>query len=200
MMASLSQKPSIISVISQRVKLRKAGKEWTGLCPFHADKAPSFSVNEGKGLFHCFGCGAKGDVIDFIRQLDGIEFREARARLGMDTSFLPMDTPERRAAERAASWLNEQRDKVGALLLETDEQLHLADKIQDDELGEVFWREQAFLRDLHEDLQQPQYVTDFLALRESLKFITAGVAPLPPPRLSSEERQQLREALLEVLP
>jgi DNA primase len=67
-------KPSIVEVIGQRVELRKAGKEYKGLCPFHSEKTPSLTVNEDKGLFYCFGCSASGDVIDFIMQLDGVGF------------------------------------------------------------------------------------------------------------------------------
>ena len=65
-MSTPRNKPSIVEVIGQRVHLRKAGKEYKGLCPFHAEKTPSFSVNEEKGLFHCFGCGVSGDVFDFV--------------------------------------------------------------------------------------------------------------------------------------
>ena len=71
-------KPSIVSVIGSRLELRKAGKEYIGRCPFHEDKTPSFSVSEDKGIFHCFGCGAKADVYDFTMQLEGIGFREAK--------------------------------------------------------------------------------------------------------------------------
>jgi DNA primase len=71
-------KPSIVEVIGQRVELRKLGKEYAGLCPFHDDKTPSFSVNEEKAVFYCHGCGAAGDVIDFIVKLDGVSFRQGR--------------------------------------------------------------------------------------------------------------------------
>jgi DNA primase len=75
-------KPSIVSVIGEHVDLRKPGKEYVGRCPFHVDKTPSFSVSEEKGLFYCFSCGESGDVFDFIVKLEGIGFREAKARLG----------------------------------------------------------------------------------------------------------------------
>jgi DNA primase len=68
---------SLSAVIGRRVKLRKAGHEHVGLCPFHQENTPSFRVNDTKGLFHCFGCGASGDVIDFIRAIDGLDFRGA---------------------------------------------------------------------------------------------------------------------------
>jgi DNA primase catalytic core len=112
-------KPSIVSVIGQYVQLRKAGNEYLGHCPFHEDRTPSFSVSEEKGVFHCFGCSAKGDVIDFTMQLEGIGFREAKARLGVADEYKPIPpiTPQQReAASLAAAWMAEQRRKVNVLL------------------------------------------------------------------------------------
>ena len=80
---SIGQQAEHRGRIGNHVLLRRAGKELAGLCPFHPDKTPSLTVSEDKGLFLCFGCGAKGDVIDFVMQLDGIGFREAKAALGM---------------------------------------------------------------------------------------------------------------------
>ncbi len=68
----------IVSVItSYGISLEKKGSSFMGLCPFHADKNPSLSVDQSKGLFHCFGCGAGGDVFDFVMRHQGVEFREA---------------------------------------------------------------------------------------------------------------------------
>src|SRR3972149_1904219 len=64
------EKPSIIEVLERYLPLRKAGKEYIGACPFHPDKIPSLSVNEDKGVFHCFGCGESGDVFDFLMKLN----------------------------------------------------------------------------------------------------------------------------------
>src|SRR5437016_5544975 len=76
-------KPDILEVIGQRVALRRRGRDYFGLCPFHVDKNPSFSVNESKQVFYCHGCGESGDVIDFVRKLDGVNFKDACAALGM---------------------------------------------------------------------------------------------------------------------
>ena len=57
------QSSDIVAVISEHVALKRVGRRWQGLCPFHAEKSPSFSVNQEDGLYYCFGCGAKGDVI-----------------------------------------------------------------------------------------------------------------------------------------
>jgi DNA primase len=69
---------SIVDVVGAAVALRPAGSgRLTGLCPFHDEKRPSFSVSPGSNLFYCFGCGEGGDVIGFVRRLDGLSFTEA---------------------------------------------------------------------------------------------------------------------------
>ncbi len=68
---------TLSDVIGQRVKLKRAGKEYMGLCPFHGEKTPSFTVNNQKGFFHCFGCGAHGDVFGFLMQDENLSFPEA---------------------------------------------------------------------------------------------------------------------------
>ena len=68
---------NIVDVVSDYVRLRRTGKNWTGLCPFHDDKNPSLSVDKAKGLFHCFGCGESGDVFDLVMRMRSIPFREA---------------------------------------------------------------------------------------------------------------------------
>ena len=67
----------IVDVVSSYVKIQKKGANYIGLCPFHSEKSPSFSVSPGKQLFHCFGCGVGGDVITFIRQYENYSFSEA---------------------------------------------------------------------------------------------------------------------------
>lgn len=67
----------IVSVVSHYVVLEKAGSSYRGLCPFHDEKTPSFYVNPQKGFFHCFGCGASGDVIEFVKKIENLSFQEA---------------------------------------------------------------------------------------------------------------------------
>jgi DNA primase len=64
----------IVAVVSEHVGLRKQGARWVGLCPFHAEKSPSFSVNAELGFYYCFGCHAKGDVITFVREVQHLDF------------------------------------------------------------------------------------------------------------------------------
>lgn len=68
-------------IVRQAVDLKRNNGEWRGLCPFHREKTPSFYVNDQKQFYHCFGCGAHGDAIDFVMRLDGIGFNDAVAEL-----------------------------------------------------------------------------------------------------------------------
>ncbi|MCR4718826.1 MAG: DNA primase [Firmicutes bacterium] len=67
----------IVDYVSQYVKLKKNGRDYTGLCPFHKEKSPSFHVNQEKQLFHCFGCGAGGNLVQFVMRTEGLDFVEA---------------------------------------------------------------------------------------------------------------------------
>src|SRR5690606_8170374 len=71
----------IVDVISEYVQLKKQGRNYFGLCPFHGENTPSFSVSPDKQIFHCFGCGAGGNVFSFLMDLEGYSFSEAAANL-----------------------------------------------------------------------------------------------------------------------
>jgi DNA primase len=73
----VKQAADIVEVISQHTDLRRAGARWTGLCPFHEERTPSFSVEPQEKLYHCFGCGVGGDVIKFVEEKEGMGFAEA---------------------------------------------------------------------------------------------------------------------------
>jgi DNA primase len=70
-----------VQIASEHIALRKVGLRWQGLCPFHAEKTPSFSINAEEGLYYCFGCQASGDTIKFVREVDHLDFVEAVERL-----------------------------------------------------------------------------------------------------------------------
>jgi DNA primase len=72
----------IVELIGRSVSLKKRGRNYLGLCPFHQEKTPSFNVNQERQFFRCFGCGAKGNAIDFVMQRDRIEFLDALRQLG----------------------------------------------------------------------------------------------------------------------
>jgi DNA primase len=87
----------IVDLVGRFVNLRKAGANWKALCPFHAEKTPSFMVNPRKGIFHCFGCGAGGDAFGFLMKMDRLSFPEAVRALARQAGVaLP---EERRSAE-----------------------------------------------------------------------------------------------------
>ncbi|MGH2719204.1 MAG: DNA primase [Actinomycetota bacterium] len=79
--AELRERADLVEVISGYTQLRKAGHLFKGLCPFHQEKTPSFSVDPAKRLYHCFGCGAGGDVFTFLKDVEGLSFPEAAERL-----------------------------------------------------------------------------------------------------------------------
>ena len=94
--------------IGRSVRLIRRGREHVGLCPFHNEKTPSFTVNDDKGFFHCFGCGAHGDVIAFAMQNDGLAFPEAVERLAGEAGLaMPERTPEARAEARRLDGIQE---------------------------------------------------------------------------------------------
>lgn len=76
-LAEIRNAADIADIISERVVLKKSGKDLSGLCPFHSEKTPSFTVSQAKQIFYCFGCGAGGDVFSFLMKHDGIGFMEA---------------------------------------------------------------------------------------------------------------------------
>jgi len=84
----------IVRIIGEHVRLKKAGGNYVGLCPFHQEKPPSFSVHATKQFFYCFGCGAKGDVFRFVMETEKIPFPEAVRRVAQRAGIpIPADAP-----------------------------------------------------------------------------------------------------------
>ncbi|NLY21239.1 MAG: DNA primase [Tissierellia bacterium] len=77
----IRDRADIVDVVGSHVQLKRAGASYQGLCPFHSEKTPSFSVSPNKGIFHCFGCGVGGDVITFVMKIEGLTFPEAAKKL-----------------------------------------------------------------------------------------------------------------------
>ena len=93
----LRNRISVSDVVGKRVKLTKKGREHSGLCPFHSEKSPSFTVNDEKGFYHCFGCGSHGSALDFVMNTEGLNFPEAVESLAVQAGMeVPQDTPEQR--------------------------------------------------------------------------------------------------------
>jgi len=97
-LSQVRESNDIVEIISQYVHLKRSGRNYFGLCPFHNEKSPSFSVSPDKQIFHCFGCGVGGNVITFISKIEGLGFKEAvenlaeRANIVLPKDFSKEDT------------------------------------------------------------------------------------------------------------
>jgi DNA primase len=117
--ASVRAATDIVAVISEHVQLKRVGRRWQGLCPFHSEKSGSFSVNAEEKLYYCFGCGAKGDVITFVREIEHVDFvgavEKLAARAGIALRYTDEGENEGRkrrkalldAVSRAVDWYHE---------------------------------------------------------------------------------------------
>lgn len=98
--AEVRERAGIVEVISDYISLRKSGANYQGLCPFHGEKTPSFNVNPGRGIFHCFGCGVGGNAITFVMKMEGLTFPEAvkllAKRVGVDIEERQLSVAEKR--------------------------------------------------------------------------------------------------------
>ena len=91
----IAEKNDIYELVSQYVSLKRTGSSYIGLCPFHNEKTPSFSVSPQKGIFHCFGCGEGGNSIGFLMKIENISFYEAVKRLAERANVELPKTDER---------------------------------------------------------------------------------------------------------
>ena len=111
---SIRRSNPLQDIAGQLVPLRAAGQEWTACCPFHADRSPSFTIYEAGRRFHCFGCGATGDVLDFVQRAYGVALPEAarmlgagevqRCRQSAPARAMARVNPESRSTEALAIW------------------------------------------------------------------------------------------------
>ncbi|MEW9305476.1 DUF7146 domain-containing protein [Labrys neptuniae] len=112
---ALKGRLSLSAYVGRRVRLSKRSGEWFGRCPFHDEKSPSFTVNDSKGFFHCFGCQAHGDLLDWWQRVDGLSFNEAADHLRREAGAVPLinsaghnnvgdDDLARKQAEALAIW------------------------------------------------------------------------------------------------
>ncbi|UCZ54513.1 DNA primase [Bacillus shivajii] len=96
----------IVDMISEYVQLKKQGRNFVGLCPFHGEKTPSFSVSPDKQLYHCFGCGAGGNVFSFLMELDGLSFIESVEKIANRTN---VELPELESGQKDEDRYGEER-------------------------------------------------------------------------------------------
>ncbi len=111
----VKNRTSLAEIVGKRVKLVKKGHEYSGLCPFHNEKTPSFTLNEDKGFYHCFGCQSHGSAFDFVMETEGLGFREAVEKLAFEAGMeIPDETPEQRERERKKQTLYEVTEPAAA--------------------------------------------------------------------------------------
>ena len=151
----VKQAVDIVEVISAHTDLRRQGARWVGLCPFHEERTPSFSVDAGEKLYHCFGCGVGGDTIKFIEEKEGLGFAEAvellAERYGVE---LEREQEDPRAEARRA-----QRRRLGELLDRTA----------------VFYA--SYLWDSEEAGKAREYLAQRGLSEETLRAFAVGYAP-----------------------
>ena len=160
----------IVEIIGAHVKLRKAGRNWVGLCPFHNEKTPSFSVNAERGFFHCFGCGVGGTVYQFLTRVEGLTFPEAVRSLAQKYGIALPETEEQGPA----------RGEREAMLR--------ANELAAQFFEHVLWK-----------TPDGKVARDYLASRgltvETSRHFRIGFAPARPASLTQAlERRSLREA------
>ena len=185
--------PSIIEVISRYVDLRRSGKEYTGPCPFHSENTASFTVNEDKGLFHCFGCGEGGDVVRFVEKIEGIDFKEALAHLGLDNQ--PRQTSAeikrqqllRETSRNLAAWALTIYQQVGVRLRELEQWMSLA---TDEKLSGELEREHIILDTLEQDLSNPDVILSLWQERKAIERLVGDDSAY-----SSEELKKMHPPL-----
>ncbi len=108
----LSESVDTVAIVSRRTDLRRVGSRYVGLCPFHEERTPSFSLDAERGLYHCFGCGEGGDVIRFVMDTDGLPFPDAVEQLAQDAGIeLERDSEDPQEEER-----RRRRERLFALL------------------------------------------------------------------------------------
>ncbi|MGL9718106.1 MAG: DNA primase [Wolbachia sp.] len=125
-------------IVGKKVRLIKRGDSFVGLCPFHNEKTPSFSVSNTKGLYYCFGCSAHGDVFEFISQTEGLSFKEALERLASATGVeLPKNFNIIKKSDKlfstldlAASWFAQKNQGVMAYLKQRKISSKIIDKFK----------------------------------------------------------------------
>ena len=135
----------IVDIVSQSVLLKKSGSNFFGLCPFHSEKTPSFSVNINKQIYYCFGCGAGGDVLNFLKRYHGITFPEAAKMLARQYN-ITIETKEIDPAKRRQIHLKESLFRLNKSTME-----YLGDELKDTKQGKKA-TEYLKLRKISEDM------------------------------------------------
>jgi DNA primase len=108
--SAIKNASDIVDIVSESVSLRRAGRNFLGLCPFHAEKTPSFTVSPDKQIFYCFGCGTGGNIFSFLMKQGGLSFPEAARvlarRYGIDLPERNLSSHEKKKVDGAGNDTN----------------------------------------------------------------------------------------------
>jgi DNA primase len=173
----VKQQADIVRVIGEYVRLRKTGQNFTGLCPFHQEKTPSFAVHPVRQIYHCFGCGAGGDVFKFVIELEKSTFPEA-VRTVAEKCGIAIPKPRERSPEERS----ENQQRAALIEMHRDAAAFFARQLHDAADGRVAF---AYLEDRGLD-------------RESMRRFGLGYAPSAGDALLRQLKAKYPEKLLEV--
>jgi DNA primase len=173
----VKQQADIVRVIGEYVRLRKTGQNFTGLCPFHQEKTPSFAVHPVRQIYHCFGCGAGGDVFKFVMELEKSTFPEA-VRTVAEKCGIAIPKPRERSPEERS----ENQQRAALIEMHRDAAAFFARQLHDAADGRVAF---AYLEDRGLD-------------REAMRRFGLGYAPSAGDALLRQLKAKYPEKLLEI--
>jgi len=187
-------KPPIVEVISKYVDLRRSGGEFSGICPLHSEKTPSFTVNEEKQVFYCHGCQVGGDCIRFIELIENTDFKGALDFLNLSDQSRPTrfviqkKQREKETAKALTTWALSVADRIGTQMRQVGERARIAQtilrdypteadkKLLQDEIAKAS-RKWKILTIFQEDLLNPESMMDLWREREVIKKIIGDEDP-----------------------
>jgi len=164
---AVRSKTDIVDLVSEYVQLTKRGKNWFGLCPFHGESTPSFSVTEDKQLFHCFGCGASGNAITFVMDIENTPFTDAVIKLAERTG-IEIDSAISNA-QQGSRPSNEFKNMIEAHSLAANFYSHLLLNTVEGEIALEYLENRGFTRASIEKYGIGWSLDDFEALSDLLK-------------------------------
>jgi DNA primase len=173
---TVKQQADIVRVVGEYVRLRKTGQNFTGLCPFHPEKTPSFAVHPVRQIYHCFGCGAGGDVFKFVQEMDKCPFPEA-IRIVAEKCGIPVPRPRERSPQEYRE--NQQRSAL----------------VEMHRKAANFFAQQ--LHGGHESKIAMGYLEDRGLNREAITYFGLGWAPSSGDALLQQLKSKYQDKLLE---
>lgn len=149
MIEQIRSQSDIVDVISEYMQLTKRGRNWFGLCPFHGENTPSFSVSQDKQIFHCFGCGAGGNAITFVMDIENISFPDALVKLG-NRLGIQLDIQSNSMSKESQSYSKKEEKMIEAHEFAADFYHHLLMNTEEGEQALNYLLKRGFTKELIE--------------------------------------------------